>query len=113
MSPPPMPGTSSVLSFPAKLPRGVHFRLYHERKVFFAVDSHGDELPFIGVPIGLETERDVIGRLWDSLGVADPRPRVEWVAWGDRLSRAGRRAAIAGGRVLPFVAPLLLRPLHR
>lgn len=111
-----MPGTSSVLSFPfaPTLARGVHFELYHGRKVHFAVDSHGERLPFIGVPIGQESEDDVIGRLWDSLEGAEPRPHV---AWGDRLTEAGRRAGhqavAAGGRVLPFVAPLLLRHLHR
>lgn len=54
------------------LRRGIHCELFHGRKVHFAVNSAGERLPFVGVPIGQETERDVIGRLWDDLCACDP-----------------------------------------
>lgn len=73
-----MPSTSpfAILPFPATLSRGIHFELYGGHRIYFAVDSRGIRLPFVGVPIGLETERDVVGRLMNSLAAADPQPRV-------------------------------------
>lgn len=59
---------------PVASPRGVYWELYCGHRIYFAVTSGGKRLPFLGVPIGLETERDVIARLADSLDAADPVP---------------------------------------
>lgn len=91
---------------------GIHWELFHGHRVYFAVDSRGSRLPFVGVPIGLETERDVIGRLVNCLDVADPRPRAVPV---------DRQVALRMGvdRPLPPVPPAerpalrLIRPARR
>ena len=57
---------------PVESPRGIYWELFHGHRVYYAVTSRDERLPFVGVPIGMETERDVIGRLAECLDVADP-----------------------------------------
>lgn len=74
---------------------GVHRRFVNGRVEHFAVGWTGVELPFAGLPIGDETEADVIGRLYECLCVASPRPLSEPAGPVPRLAwppRAGRPA---------------------
>lgn len=85
--PPASPAYSRVPTSPA-LAWGIHRRFVNGRVEYFAVGWTGIELPFLGVPVGDETETDVIGRLWDCLCLASPRPLSEgWRAWPPRAAR--------------------------
>lgn len=56
------------------LSRGLYFDLFHGFRVWKAMTSWGEWLPGIRVPIGTETELDVICALADALDAADPLP---------------------------------------
>lgn len=54
--------------------RGVYREWLNGNPVYSAVTSRGVELPVVGVPVGMETERDVILRVAAALDAADPQP---------------------------------------
>lgn len=56
--------------------RGIFVELYHDHRIYYAVTSRGERLPGVRVPIGLETEGDVIADLWLALQRDDPKPPV-------------------------------------
>jgi hypothetical protein len=96
-----MSSSNLALGAATRLPRGIHFEWYHGHKVHFAVDSKGQRLPFLGVPIGDETEDDVIARLADSLDGAEPQPCPDWASiWAGVGTRSSRPSRL--GRVLSF-----------
>lgn len=70
-----LPTSSAAVPEHDRLPRGVHSELFHGHRVYFGVKSDGSLLPGIRVPIGQETEDDVIEALADDLDRDDPLPR--------------------------------------
>lgn len=95
--------------------RGIEFEEFFGARVYYAVASTGQRLPFIGVPIGSETDRDVIARLADSLDAADPLPPSPGGA-APRLALLHGPAAPSSPGVRPalrLVPPEPLRSPHR
>lgn len=76
---------TSPLRLATPRPRyGLHWELYFGHKVHYAIRQDGSRIPLPGVPIGLETEQDVIDRLAVALYFSDRSQRPA------RVSRAPR-----------------------
>jgi hypothetical protein len=67
---------ASHLPHLAQLARGIHWEMFGAHRVYFAVTSAGFLLDQVGVPIGQETDDDVIVALADALDAADPHLRL-------------------------------------
>jgi hypothetical protein len=82
----------SPLAFP-RSPRGIYYEMYHGHRVYRARCADGRWLNMIGVPIGLETEAEVICRLWVALSIVDPLPPSSRPVGRSGSCRGARRPA--------------------
>lgn len=96
----PMNTLHAPLPAHAGVARGVKCELYHDHCVYFAVTSWGERLPGVRVPIGLESNADVIADLWDDLDRVDPQ-RLSLVAGDAPAPRPAVACACPPAR--PFV----------
>lgn len=106
----PSPSSAACLPFPRVL-RGIYYKLFHGHRVYRARRSDGRWLNRIGVPVGLETEDDVIARLAVALAASDPLPPSEPVGRPRRYRPACQSARPARSAATP--PPAVVLPIAR
>lgn len=88
------------------LARGIYYEMFCGHRVYFAIRSDGKRLNRIGVPIGGDTEADIICRLVAALDVSDPLPlSAQAVRRPARSRPRGRSVAALAACGLRLIAP--------